>query len=79
MFISWFERQIVILPDKGVRDQLTPGAMEGIIAEMKAALNGNDPLQAFRAGLDGIIRTIKAGAQQGGNDLPDKIIMEEGV
>lgn len=78
--VSLFERKVVILPDKGLDNQLTEKTMQGVIATMTPFLKRNEIRRAFEAGLEKlshILGTTVPGT--GGNELPDEIIEEKGV
>jgi len=81
LLISEFERQVVILPDKGVRDALSPDVMNMIILKMTQYLRQNDAGKAMETGLDELIAAlchpISTGSDK--NELSNEIIEEEGV
>ena len=85
--VSQFERQVVILPDQGVRDQLSMDVLSEIISIMTRHLRRKELRQALELGLDGIHAALgshgAAGTQNsdrsGKNELSDEIIEEEGV
>jgi putative membrane protein len=81
LLISRFERQVVILPDKGIRDRLTIEVMNNIILKMTQYLRKDDLRNAMETGLDGLIAELCPTASSGSdiNELSDKIIEEEGV
>jgi putative membrane protein len=81
LMVSQFERQVVILPDKGARDLLDQEVLNGIIADMTLHLRRNELRQALETGLEGI-RTTLGSAQPGGtgkNEISNEIIEEEGI
>ncbi len=81
LLISQFERQVVILPDKGVRDLLSTEVLNTIIADMTSHLRRNELRQALETGLDGI-RTALGSPQPGWtdkNELTNEIIEEDGI
>ena len=81
LMVSQFERQVVILPDKGARDLLDQEVLNGIIADMTLHLRRNELRQALETGLEGI-RTALGPAQPGGtgkNEISNEIIEEEGI
>jgi putative membrane protein len=81
LLVSQFERQVVILPDAGVRDLLGREVLTGIIADMTLHLRRNELREALESGLDGI-RTALGSPQPGwtGKDeLTNEIIEEEGI
>jgi len=52
ILISLFERRVLLLPDRGLRDRLASGAWEAVVASMQSALRANRPVDAMLAGLD---------------------------
>ena len=54
LLVSQFERQVVILPDKGVRDLLSEEVLKEVIANMTLHLRRNEIRQALETGLEGI-------------------------
>jgi putative membrane protein len=82
LLVSLFERQIVILPDKGLTSRLTGDAMRSIISRMTGHLTRNDVYRAMEDGLERltqVLETSKAGKAPGKNELSDQIIEEKGV
>jgi putative membrane protein len=81
LLVSQFERQVVILPDKGVRDLLGSDVLKKVILNMTTHLRHNEVGKAMETGLDGLREAI--GSQLPGsaneNELSDEIIEEEGV
>jgi putative membrane protein len=81
LLVSQFERQVVILPDVGVRDLLSEEVLKEVISNMTLHLRRNEIRQAMQKGLEGIQAalgsTIAGGT--GKNELSDEIIEEEGV
>ena len=79
--VSQFERQVVILPDKGVRSLLNMDVLNEVISKMTLHLRRNELRQAMEAGLDWIQSAL--GSPGSGwtdkNELPDEIIEEDGV
>lgn len=81
LLVSQFERQVVILPDTGVRNQLNNEVLDGIISNMTEELKRNELRFAMERGLDGI-QTVLASSAPGRdhkNELSNEIIEEEGV
>jgi putative membrane protein len=81
LLVSQFERQVVILPDKGVRSLLSDEVLKGIISNMTLHLRRNELRQALETGLDGI-RAALGSPVSGWTDkdeLSDEIIEEEGI
>jgi putative membrane protein len=81
LLVSQFERQVVILPDKGVRDLLSSEVLNDVISNMTKHLRRNELRQAMETGLDGIQAAL--GSTVTGwtdkNELSDEIIEEEGI
>jgi putative membrane protein len=80
VMVSVFEKQVVILPDKGIRDKLTPEIMEKIISAMANDLQNKRIREAFENGLDELVRGLATGdsVKSGSNELSNEIIEEEG-
>lgn len=80
LLISRFERQVVILPDKGVRDRLSIDVMKSIISKMTQYLKQNEVKNAMETGLDELIAALCPTVTEGPdkNELSNEIIEEEG-
>lgn len=80
LLVSQFERQVVILPDKGVRDLLSKELMNDIISKMAKQLRRNEIKNALETGLQELIAVLSPDIRAGEtkNELSDKIIEEEG-
>jgi len=81
LLISQFERQVIILPDRGVRDRLSIEVMDDIISKMTQYLRKDEVRNAMETGLEGLIAELSpmTSSGQGINELSNKIIEEEGV
>jgi len=80
LLVSLFERKVVVLPDKGVRDKLTETELQNVIGSMTPLLKKHRLLSAFQAGLKELSRGLgKAATGSDENELPDDIIEEKGV
>jgi putative membrane protein len=81
LLVSQFERKVVILPDKGVRDRLSIGVMKNIILNMTHYLRKDDARNAMETGLDELVTELCPNPSSGPdkNELPNEIIEEEGV
>lgn len=81
LLVSQFERQVIILPDKGVRDQLSVDVMKNTISKMTKFLKQNEVRKAFEMGLNEFIGILNQTEYVGPakNELSDEIIEEEGV
>ena len=79
LIVSQFERQVVILPDKGVRDRLTPEVMKKIISKMAQPLRQNEVRKALETGLEELVSELSSSAlsRPDKNELSNEII--EGV
>ena len=80
VLVSLFERKVIILPDKGLRDQLTNDVMQGIITAITRSLMRNEIGRAFESGLEELSHTLETNVQgKGENELSDEIIEEKGA
>ena len=81
IMVSLFERQVVIMPDKGLSRRLGKDVIESVIQEMKEPLKEHRVKDALVAGLNHLTGVLAAQATAGdaSNALSDKIIEEEGV
>ncbi len=81
LLVSQFERQVVILPDNGVRNLLSKDVLKDVISDMSKHLRRSDPGKAMETGLGGIHAAL--GSTESGtankNELSDEIIEEEGI
>ncbi|MBK7712407.1 MAG: TPM domain-containing protein [Bacteroidales bacterium] len=81
LLVSQFERQVIILPDKGVRDRLNAGVMRNIISKMKKDLRQDEVKKALETGLKELVSELcpSASSRPDKNELSDEIITGEGV
>ena len=81
LLVSQFERQVVILPDKGLRELLGTGVLDGLIGKMIQALRRKELRDAMETGLDGIRSALSSADMklQGTDELSNEIIEEDGV
>jgi putative membrane protein len=82
LLVSLFEKQVILLPDKGLRSRLTTNAMQDIIACMTRPLAQNELHRALENGLEELSKTLELSTQGTGNienELSDQIIEEKGV
>lgn len=81
LLVSLFERQVVILPDKGLSKRLSADAMQNIIAQMSRPLAQKEVRRAMETGLEGFIRVLEPTASAGSvkDELSNEIIEEKGV
>jgi putative membrane protein len=76
ILVAQFERQVVVVPDRAVRERLAPDALDGVIAHMTPFLAGGRTAQAFEAGLAALEDVLRARGFTGGtgkNELPDHL------
>lgn len=80
LLVSRFERQVVMLPDRGLHTQLSQDAMQKIITRMGVALASGQFARALEGGLESLeqILSSKAAAGSGENELPNSVIEEKG-
>ena len=80
LMVSRFEKQVVILPDKGLRDNLNEGVLKRIISRMSENMRDKNIKKAFEDGLEELIKALadEDSMKPGRNELPDEIIEEEG-
>lgn len=78
LLVSQFERQVVILPDKGIRDRLNNDTLKSIISRIRPHLRNNDIRIAMETGLSEIVKVLSAGESSwpDKNELSDEIIEE---
>lgn len=81
LLVSLFERRVVVLPDRGLRERLSTDALQKVITDMTAALASGPVGAALDAGLGSLEQVLGAPAegQAGKNELPDAIVQEKGV
>jgi len=79
IFVSQFERQVVILPDKGVRDRLTVNVMKNIISSITFYLKQKKVRKAMETGLDELVSALSPPLATGPDkkELANEIIDEE--
>jgi len=80
VLVSLFERKVVILPDRGLSNQLTKDVMHKIITAMTLSLKRGEISRAFEAGLEELSHILETNVPgTGKNELSDEIIEEKGV
>jgi putative membrane protein len=81
LLVSQFERQVVILPDTGVRKWLSAEVMKIIISKMTPHLRQNDVKNAMETGLDELVTALSPPVATGPdkNELSNEIIEEDAV
>jgi putative membrane protein len=80
LLVSYFEKQVVILPDKGVRNRLRTDVMNNIISKMTQDLRRNNVRNAMETGLEELTAALcyTAQAVSDKNELSNEIIEEDG-
>lgn len=80
IFVSQFERQIVILPDKGIRSNLSDTEQKKIINEMSPILRQGKLAKAMETGISLLSAELpEVFDKTEENELSNEIIEEEGV
>jgi len=81
LLISHFERKVIILPDKGLSENISEEDLKKIISQMKDPLSHNDIRRAIEIALDEFIRIIRPLPSGDGrsDELSNKIIEEKGL
>ena len=81
LLVSHFERQVVILPDKGVIDRLSTEVMKNIISKMRHNLRQHEVRNALETGLAELVSELcpSASSRPDRNELSNEIIEEEGI
>jgi putative membrane protein len=84
LLVSLFERQVVLLPDRGLINRLTGNAMRDTIAAMTPLLKRNEINRALEAGLERLTQVLEPSSASrteatGKNELSDEIIEEKGL
>jgi putative membrane protein len=84
LLVSLFERKVVLLPDRGLRNKLTGDTMRDVIERMTPPLSRNEVARALEAGLERLSQVLETSAQgrpagSGKNELPNAIIEEKGA
>ncbi len=80
LLVSMFERQVVLLPDRGLRSRLSEAASQAIVGRVAAALAVGDVGGALEQGLRGIEKALglSGGDTPVEDELPNTIIEEQG-
>ena len=81
LLVSMFERQVVLLPDRGLETRLSSEASQEIVGRMTAALAEGRVGRALEDGLAGLETALAASATVARleNELPDTIVEEGGA
>jgi len=80
LLVSLFERQVIVLPDKGISTRLRREAMQEIISLMTPSLSSGLVARALEEGLEKLehILAETATGEAFENELPEEIIEEKG-
>jgi len=81
LLISLFERRIVVLPDRGLKEEMNQPVIENIIRTMRPYLSTGRTVQALKAGLEKLAEMLSGSSspQSSLNELPDDVIEEKGA
>ncbi len=81
LLVGLFERQVVVLPDRGLAERLEPGALEAVIQKMTPLLAAGRVARALEVGLDGLVAVLEETAppDAADNELPDAVAEERGT
>jgi putative membrane protein len=81
LFVSLFEREVVVLPDAGLAKRLGKDALQSIIGRMTTALARGQVSTALDQGLLGLEEVLSSTAPKAaaGNELPNRIVQEDGA
>jgi putative membrane protein len=81
LLISIFEKQIIVLPDKGTSKRLSPKEIQEIIARMTPSLAAGRVSCALADGLEGLVKNLAGTAKDTSreNEISDEIIEEKGI
>lgn len=81
VLVGLFERQVVVIPDSGLRERLKSDVLQGIVSKMATALSSGRVAAALEDGLAGLeeVLSVSAAATPGGNELPDEVVEEKGT
>jgi putative membrane protein len=81
LLVSLFERRIVILPDKGLRNRLSANALQNIIVQMSKPLAQKEVRRAIEVGLAEFIKVLEPSVPTGPvqDELSNEIVEGKGV
>jgi putative membrane protein len=80
LMVSEFERQLLILPDTGIRARVSEGELAAIIATMRPPLVAGNAAAALRAGLAALeeLLVVKGFTASGQNEIVESLVQEKG-
>lgn len=83
LLIGLFERQLVVLPDRGIAGRLPADALEAAVAAMRPLLKSGDGFQALTRGVEALEARLRAAGflpRERGTDLfPETLIQRKGA
>jgi putative membrane protein len=81
LLVSLFERQVVLLPDTGLRQRLGAAAMQAIVARVTGALANGQVARALELGVAALAEALGPTAQTAAaaDELPNTVIEEAGA
>lgn len=81
LFVSLFEREVVVLPDSGLASRLGTGALQPIVERMTTTLGNGQIGRALDQGLLSLEEALSSTAPGSisVNELPDSIVQEGGA
>lgn len=82
ILISLFEKHVIILPDIGIRNELTNNILQEIIRQMSRDLRKRKIVYAFETALETLSKILEESASHrssGKDELSNEIIEEKGV
>lgn len=83
LFVTRFERVVVVLPDTSLARYAPPAELDRVAAVMRAALLRGGEAAAFEAGFANLRRMLEAhdyvASARGTNEIDDGVVMEKGA
>lgn len=81
LLISFFEKKVVIIPDRGICDHVSNEDIQRIIALMRDSLARNEIRRSMEIAVDELTRIIEplTADDKAGDELSNRIIEERGV
>ncbi|MGH8660832.1 MAG: TPM domain-containing protein [Burkholderiales bacterium] len=73
LLVSLFEREVVVLADRGVRDRLRPAALDAVVGAVTAALKRGDVKGALLEGLARLEETLATAGFRAQPGEPDEV------
>ena len=82
LLLTRFEREVVILPDSGIRRHLSEAQIEAVVAQMRPLLAQQRVVAACEAGLNALVMLLRDRLKPrvaAGNELADAVVEERGA